>query len=287
MSKKKTSTKSRDERVEQDGPASATPLLNERLRKQGKWIFAALAVIFALMFVIAGVGTGGPSMLDLLDDERAAEVEVEPEGSALQKAVIATEESPDDPQAWIELAQARVNADEPAEAVEAAAKAAELAPDDPAIQQQVADVYLAQAAAVGTEAQRVYENVGTSGATVRPVVPVTVVIGQSTGSDAFRSAVEAVDNERFQAAVEEVTPLQEQAQAAYDAAVGALRAATDATPQDPALWFRLGQVAGAAGDTATALEAYRTFIELVPNDPLVTQVNEEIDRLEGGEAPIG
>lgn len=287
MSKKKTTTKTRHERVEQDGPASATPLVNERLRKQGKWIFAALAVIFALMFVVAGVGTGGPSMLDLLEDERAAEVEAVPEGSELQKAVIATEERPDDPQAWLELAQARVTADEPAEAVEAAAKAAELAPDDAAIQQQVADVYLAQAAAVGTKAQQVYDDVGASGAGTRPVVPATVVIGQTTGSDAFRSAIESVDNARFQEAIAEVTPLQEQVQEAYDAAVGALRAATEATPEDPALWFRLGQVAAAAGDNAAALEAYRTFIELVPNDPLVTQVNEEITRLEGGQEPTG
>lgn len=287
MSKKKTTTKQRAERTEQEGPASATPLLNERLRKQGKWIFAALAIIFALMFVVAGVGTGGPSMLDLLDDERAAEVEVAPEGSELQKAVIATEERPDDPQAWIELAQARVNADEPAEAVEAAEKAAELAPDDAQIQQEVADVYLAQAAAVGSEAQKVYDDVGTSGATTRPVVPTVVIIGQTSGSDAFRTAIETVDNQRFQAAIDEVSPLQQQAQEAYDAAVAALRTATVATPEDPALWFRLGQVAAAAGDNEAALEAYRTFVELVPNDPLVTQVNEEIDRLEGGGVPVG
>lgn len=285
MSKKKGTQKARKTNVEQEAPNSATPLVNERLRQKGKWIFAALAVIFAVSFVVAGVGTGGPSLVDLFEAERAEEAVVEPADQALVNARAATEASPDDAAVWIALARAYVNADDTDEAVIAAAKAAELAPDDAGVQGDVADIYLAQAGAATTEAQRVYREIDGGGASLRPPVPTVVIIGQSSGGDAFRSAIESTENQRFQEALAAVQPLQVTIQEAYTNAVRAQEAAAAADPRSPAVWFRLGQIAGAAGDDAVALQAYRTFIELVPDDPLVTQVQEEIDRLEGAGQP--
>ena len=49
---------------------------------------------------------------------------------------------------------------------------------------------------------------------------------------------------------------------------------TDATRQ-----IQLGEAAQNAGDTATALAAYRKFIALAPEDPLVPAVRQQIKQL--------
>lgn len=266
----------------QEAPASATPTLNERLRSKGKWVFLFLAIVFAISFVLAGVGTGGPSFLDLLSQNRDSQpVETTPTNSAVQDALAAVKEDPKDAQAQIALAQAYVNAGQLEKASEPAAAAAELAADDVEAQTAIADVRLAQAAALLQKAQDAYA--GAQGAGLiggRPAVPATVIPGQTQGATAFQTAQEALSSAQFSEASTAAQPFQTEAQQAYQAAVAAQQAVTRLQPDDPAAWFRMGQIATAANDTQQALEAYRRFVKLAPEDPLTTQVKEEIDRLE-------
>ena len=107
-----------------------------------------------------------------------------------------------------------------------------------------------------------------------------MIPGQSQGATAFQTAQEALSSAQFSEASTAAQPFQTEAQQAYQAAVAAQQAVTRLQPDDPAAWFRMGQIATAANDTQQALEAYRRFVKLAPEDPLVTQVKEEIDRLE-------
>jgi len=278
----------RSAKPRQEAPESFTPTLNERLRTKGKWIFAFLAGVFALTFVVAGVGTGGPSFLDMLQQERAAETpETEPADDAVKTALAGTEETPDDPQAWLALATAYVNAGQLDKAGEPATKAAELAGDDAAEQSAVADLYLALAAALLQKAQEAYA--GAEGAGLvngRPAVPQTVIPGQSQGATPFQTAQESIASAGFSAASEAASPFQTQASEAYQEAIAAQEKVTTASPDDPAAWFRLGQIAGAANDGELAISSYKKFVELAPDDPLVKQVEEEIDRLEKSLNPV-
>ncbi|MEY4225527.1 MAG: Tetratricopeptide repeat [Actinomycetota bacterium] len=272
----------------QEAPESYTPTLNERLRTKGKWIFAFLAAVFALTFVVAGVGTGGPSFLDMLSQERAAEApDTQPADDAVEAALADTKATPEDPQAWLALATAYVNAGQLDKAEEPATKAAELAGDDAERQSAVADLYLALAAALLQKAQDAYA--GAQGAGLvngRPAVPQTVIPGQSQGATPFQTAQEALASAGFSEASAAATPFQTQADSAYQGAIAAQEAVTKASPDDPAAWFRLGQIAGAANDGELAISSYRTFVELAPDDPLVKQVEEEIDRLEKALNPV-
>lgn len=266
----------------QEAPASATPTLNERLRSKGKWIFLFLAIVFAVSFVLAGVGTGGPSFLDLLSQNQSAEpVETTSTDSAVADALAAVKKDPKDAPAQVALAQAYVNAGQLEQASEPAATAAELAPEDVAVQTAIADVRLAQAAALLQKAQDAYA--GAQGAGLiggRPAVPATVIPGQTQGATAFQTAQEAIASAQFSEASTAAQPFQIEAQEAYQAAVVAQAAVTRLQPDDPAAWFRLGQIAAAANDPQQAVTAYQRFIKLAPEDPLTTQVKEEIDRLE-------
>lgn len=282
----------RGNRKRQEAPASATPTLNERLRRNGRWVFAALAVIFASMFVIAGVGTSGLSMLDLIGQNNGSDAPATTVSeTAVQEAKAKTAAAPKDPQAWIALAQAYVNTGETSKAPDALQKAARLAPTDVAVQTTLADVYLALAGLALQRAQTEYA-AAQSGGTINGLaaVPHTIVPGGSNGVTAFQTAQESIASADLQAANSLVTPLQTEATDAYTAAVEAEKIVTELTPLDPAAWFRLGQISSAANDAPGAIAAYQRFVKLAPGDPLTQKVKDEIARLKEASTsslPIG
>ena len=285
-----TSTSSaKSSKRKQEAPYSVTPTMNERLRRHFKWVFALLAVIFALMFVIAGVGTSGPSVLDMItksagSSDAPAKV---PTNSAVKDALAKSQSAPDDPQSWLALAQAYVNAGELTKVAEAASVASELAPKDATVQGAIADVYLAEAAAALQKAQTEYAAAQAKGNVAgRPAVPQTVIPGQSSGVTPFQTAQESISSAVMQDASAKVTPLQTQATDAYKAAVTAQTIVTELKPTDPAAWFRLGQISSAANDSVAAIDAYKMFVKLAPNDPLTAKVKEEITRLEKASATL-
>ena len=273
----------------QEAPYSATPTLNERLRKNGKWVFLLLAVVFAITFVFAGVGTSGPSLIDLLgqDSDSSPTETVQKSNTAVQKAEAAAKATPEDPQAWITLAQAEIANDQLDKVPAAAAKAAELAPEDAAVQSTVADIYLAQAAAALQKAQALYATAQGGGLVDgRTAVPQQVIPGQSSGAIPFQTAQESISSAKLADVSAEVSPLQTQANDAYVAAVAAQTTVTELEPKDPAAWFRLGQIATAANDTTGAITAYEKFVKLAPADPLTKKVEEEIKRLKESQLPL-
>jgi cytochrome c-type biogenesis protein CcmH/NrfG len=273
----------------QEAPYSATPTLNERLRKNGKWVFLLLAVVFAITFVFAGVGTSGPSLIDLLgqDSDSSPTETVQKSNTAVQKAEAAAKATPEDPQAWITLAQAEIANDQLDKVPAAAAKAAELAPEDAAVQSTVADIYLAQAAAALQKAQALYATAQGGGLVDgRTAVPQQVIPGQSSGATPFQNAQESISSAKLADVSAEVSPLQTQANDAYVAAVAAQTTVTELEPKDPAAWFRLGQIATAANDTTGAITAYEKFVKLAPADPLTKKVEEEIKRLKESQLPL-
>ena len=266
----------------QEAPYSATPTLNERMRKNGKWVFLALAVVFGITFVFAGVGTSGPSLVDLIGQNNdSSPTTTAADSSAVQKAEAATKASPEDPQVWIDLAQAEVAAGQLDKVPAAAKQAATLAPKDATVQAAIADVYLAQAAAALQKAQTMYAE-AQGGGTVngRSAVPQQVIPGQSSGATPFQTAQESIASAKFSDVSAKVSPLQTEASDAYKAAVEAQTIVTELNADDPAAWFRLGQIATAANDTTGAFAAYERFIKLAPDDPLTSKVKDEIKRLQ-------
>ena len=245
--------------------------------------------MFAITFVFAGVGTSGPSLIDLLgqDSDSSPTETVQKSNTAVQKAEAAAKATPEDPQAWITLAQAEIANDQLDKVPAAAAKAAELAPEDAAVQSTVADIYLAQAAAALQKAQALYATAQGGGLVDgRTAVPQQVIPGQSSGATPFQTAQESISSAKLADVSAEVSPLQTQANDAYVAAVAAQTTVTELEPKDPAAWFRLGQIATAANDTTGAITAYEKFVKLAPADPLTKKVEEEIKRLKESQLPL-
>ena len=279
----------RDNRAAQRRRSSAddAPLLNERIRKHGKWVFVVLAVAFAASFVLGSVASSGPSLLDWLDERQnsqpAAKQEREPD--AVRSALVATKARPSDAAGWIRLGDAYSAAGDTGDAtkhhdlaVKAYERAAALAPKDLGLQQKLAGAYGAQANDALTAAQRYTQEAqalqsatGTN-AVVTPAGP-----GQE---DPFTKARSDAANARLQELYAKMTPYQSRATEAQTKAVAALRRVTAGRPRDASAWFDLGSTAVAANDTKTAIEAFKRFLAIVPGDPLAKDVKAELDRLQ-------
>ena len=282
-------TATRAPKRRQEAPSSATPTMNERMRRNGKWVFLGLAIVFGFSFVFAGIGTGGGlSLADLIgrSQNSSATPTTTASDNAVQKAEAAAKASPKDPQAWLSLAQAEVAAGQLDKVAEAVQKASALAPRDAVVQGAVADAYLAQAAAALQKAQSEYTAAQGQGmVNGRSPVPAQVIPGQSNGTDAFQTAQQAIQSQVLSEASTKVSPLQTQATDAYKAAVAAQQIVTEVRAEDPAAWFRLAQIQTAANDAQGAIDAYGKFVELAPEDPLVSKVKDEIKRLEDSLKP--
>lgn len=255
--------------------------MNERLRKKGRWVFLGLAVLFGVMFVFSGVGTGGPSMMDLLQQERGdTSTANKPQQTALKAAQQATKDRPNDPQAWLGLAAVELRRGNYAEAAEATRTAKVLANDDVALQEKVANAYLAQAGAAQAKAQTLYATMSTEQA-----LPTTIFPGQSLGMDAFNVAAQERQQKQMELLSEQAQPLQEAVQTSYSGAIEVLDAITKDAPDDPATWYRLGEVQAVAGQTEQAIVSLKRFVEIAPSDPIADQVKTRIDDLEKSLAP--
>ena len=244
-----------------------------RLRRQAKWMFAFLAIVFALGFVGFGVGAGGIGLGNIF--EGAADSGV-PSVSSAEKETL---ENPRDPQAFRRLATAHQADGNTDGAIEALERVVLLRPKNIDALQELAGLYLAKAGEAETRAndanlRAAYLAPGTS------VASSITISGKPLEADPISEALST----RLSTIVS--TELGE-AQQAYASAVSTYEKMVAARPRDPSLLLELGQAAERANDTASAIEAYEKFIRLAPNDPTVPEVKRLLEELRALSTPSG
>jgi hypothetical protein len=272
-------------------------LFSDKIRKNGRWVFLALAIVFGASFILFGVGNfGGIGLNDILQNGGGGgggSTKAAPSSDALKTALKTAAAKPTDPQAFAALGAAYTSVatatsdsaaarDAYQKATIAYAKAASLKPSDAALQTQLAQSYTAQAAAVEAQIQELIaeaQNVSSADSGASQFVPPT----QST--DAFQSAIDSQASDATSAIYAKITPLSPIASDARTSALTAWQKVTALTPRDPNAWFQMASAAAAAGDTKNELAGYKQFLVLVPNDPLAKPVQTQVDSLEGKTTP--
>ena len=78
-----------------------------------------------------------------------------------------------------------------------------------------------------------------------------------------------------------------EAQQASASAVATYQKLAAATPRDPSVQLELADAATTAGDTATAIKAYKTFLRIAPDDPTAVEVRRILKQLQASSAPTG
>ena len=182
-------------------------------------------------------------------------------------------ENPRDANALRDLASALVTAGRPDEAIEPLQRYTQLRPRDEAALRELAGLHLGHANRIREEAQQAQleAQLAAPGAEILP--PASTPLGQALANRPISDAVSAAATRRL---TELVTELQE----SYNSALRVYQRLATLQPRDANVQILLADAALNAGDTQTALAAYRRFVQLAPDDPLAPRVREEITRLE-------
>jgi tetratricopeptide (TPR) repeat protein len=237
-----------------------------RLRRQAKWVFLLLAVIFAGGFVFFGVGSGSTGLGDLLrgNFNIFGSNSGSTNSSAVKSALKKTQAHPKDPNAWNDLASAYQTDGKLTEANAALEHVLKLKPNDIGALQRVAGFYETKAQNKEAEAQNLQAQAPLSLAGVLGVSSASP-LGQALSNDPTSQQ------------------LTQKAQAAFTEANTAIQKDTDLykriaklQPNDVNTQFHYAQLADITGDTAAALKAYKQVVKLAPTDPSAQQASQRI-----------
>jgi tetratricopeptide (TPR) repeat protein len=246
-----------------------------RLRRQAKWMFVFLAVVFGLGYVIFNVGgtIPGTGLGDVLQNLGQGSG-VPSVGDAQDKI----KDHPNDPTGYRELANALQREQRPDEAVAPLTRYLQFRPKDRAALNQLAGIYLTQAQRGQDRAQAAQFR-----------------LQQITGGDLFVPGQSSQFGQRFGSG--EITQIEAdrlnkeissgytEAQTAYQNATRTYKQLIAAIPDrqeadQPSLFLQLGFAAQSGGDLKEALAAYKRFLVVAPDSPNASGVRTQVQQLE-------
>jgi tetratricopeptide (TPR) repeat protein len=243
-----------------------------RLRRQAKWAFAVLAVIFALGFLVAGVGTGlGSGIGDYIAEifNRQPQAGDQP---SVEEARERAAKNPNDASAQLALANALQADGRTDEAIAALERYTARAPRDADALQQLASLY-------ELRARDAEERAGAEAAESQATLFVTEDLRPSDN----RLAAALFDAPISTRLEEETSARAQEAfmavQDAYRKEASVYRKLTALLPDDPSMFFDLGRTSQFSGDIPTAIRAYERFLALAPDDPNAPIVRQQLKLL--------
>jgi tetratricopeptide (TPR) repeat protein len=239
-----------------------------RLRRRAKWIYATLAVLFAITFAFLGVGSGSGDLSDLFRNINIFKSDG-PSVSSAQKHI---QKNPNDPQGYRELATAYEKDSDTANAITALQQYTNLKPKDVQVWTELAGLQATQAQTYLAQYQTAYQlrQLAAPSESFRPTGKLATALGTNPIESAASSTAQT-----------ELNDLQERTQLAYNGTVTSWQKITELQPKNVNAWFQLGSAAQTAGDTQTAIKAYKTYVKLNPTSATAAQVKQLIKQLGG------
>jgi tetratricopeptide (TPR) repeat protein len=238
-----------------------------RLRRQAKWAFAVMILVFGVGFVVLGVGSGGLDLGSLLQDSFGRGSS----GTSISKAQKKVDENPRNAAAQKELATAYESKGRISEALAAYQQYVALRPKDAdalshlgALQRSQADDYLNQAQLA------FFQQSQASAGSTFGAAPGSK-FGQALGEDPIARAVQT----KTSAATQEVNA---QYQTAAQAAVATFKKLAKLQPTQDSL-FALADVARHFQDVPTATKAYEQLLKKVDDPGTRQQIRAQIKAL--------
>jgi predicted Zn-dependent protease len=231
-----------------------------------------LAIIFALSFVVFGVGAGGTGIGDIL---RGTSSSTGPSVEELEKRVA---ENPKNAAALLALANALQNDSRASEAVPVLERYSRLKPTDTAGLNELAALYQAKAARLRGEAQLAQLRIQEAAPETAILPPSTTPLGKAIGDLPISGAVSGAAQAQFNTKITAMQAAYRQAQQVYERVV-VLK------PNDPAAQRELGYAALYANDNATAEAAFEKYLELAPDDPEAPLIKQQLKQIKQATVP--
>lgn len=244
-----------------------------KLRRNAKWMFLFLALVFGLGFVGFGVGAGGVGIGDVFRGSAGSGV------PSIDNAEKRVSENPRDAAAFRDLATAHQAEGNTDDAIEALESFVVLKPKNAAALVDLASLYLVKA----EEAQQRAQLANVRAAFLAPgasVASITQLGGSPLEPDPISSAV---SNQLSVVVQAELGTAQQAAAQAVDAYKR--RAATE--PRNALYQLELAQTAESTNDVITAVGAYEKFLDLEPDDPNAVDVKRRLKQLRAATSGTG
>jgi len=240
-----------------------------RLRRQAKWMFVFLALVFGLGYVIFNVGgtIPGTGVADLLRGDATSGGD-QPSVSEARDRI---DESPQDPEGFRLLSRALQLENRTVEAIPPLERYVRARPKDEEALRELATLYLVETGRLQSEvsaAQVAAQGAGAGGVFTPSLQPNT-----PPPQDPITQAQSTRANARLSAASTELTSSARKALRAYNRLVAL-------TPDDASLLLQQGEVAEIAGDAPKAISVYRRFLKLVPDDSSAPVIRERLKFLQ-------
>lgn len=246
-----------------------------RIRRQAKWLFAVMVLVFAGAFVIFQVGSGSTGIGDLLHGNLGifGNSKSSSNTPSINAALKKLAKHPNDAAAQLQLAQAYVRASRTDDAIGAYTTYLNLRPKNVDALRELSSLYYQRAQTQSVDAQAAAAEAQASQPFGFGPAPNTK-IGQALGSssDPITQATVGAANTSYNQAV---TALQ----ATFREIESIDQRITAAEPTDAPSVLTLAQDAQRAGDTATAIQAYKRFLVLAPDDPSAPLAKQQIKQL--------
>lgn len=248
-----------------------------RLRRQAKWVFVFLALVFAVGFVAFGVGSGSTGIGDILRGNFFGGGGSST-SSRIKDAQRAIERHPKDMTAYLDLAGIYQQDQKESKALETLRRAEQIAPNNLDVLNRLAGIYSGQAETARTAAQNAQFAYFDS--TVSPPgLDTSSTIGQAISADPYSDTLKNKANESYSAMVSAYA----KAENAYKRVV----AAAKGTSQEANSQLQLAGAAQIAGDTKTAIAAYERFLKVAPDNPNAQAVRQTLAQLKASQPTSG
>jgi tetratricopeptide (TPR) repeat protein len=236
-----------------------------RLRRHQKWVYAVLAVVFGLSFVLVGVGSGANGGLSQLFTGIFS-------GSGGNSSVSKAQNliKTDPAKGYQALATAYESNGDNAQAIAALKHYLTIRKTDAATWAALGGLELTQGSQLSSEYSAEAQNAQSAdpSAPFQPGGTLGTAIGANT---AYQQAA--------QNASSKATKLYTNATTSLGAAVDAYKKASTLQPHNSDYLRELANAAASSGDSTTAITALHRYLKLNPNSPLRKQIQAEITSL--------
>jgi tetratricopeptide (TPR) repeat protein len=260
--------------VTRSAPSYETTMFFPRLRRQAKWMFVFLAVVFGLGYVIFNVGGSipGTGLGDVLQNIGQSSGGPS-EGDARDKI----KDHPNDPTGYRDLATALQRDGKNDEAVAPLSRYVELRPRDRAALGQLAGLYLTQARKAQDEATNAQFQL--SQLTGDDFLPgQSSKFGQAFSQGQITQMLSTELNQRLSQSYLNAQQAYQSATQTYKKLVAAIPDSQEA--EQPSVFLQLAFAAQSANDLKQAIAAYKRYLVLAPDSPQEAGVREQVKQLE-------
>jgi tetratricopeptide (TPR) repeat protein len=251
-------------------PDYETQLFFGRLRRNAKWVFAFLAVVFAGSFVFLGVGSGGSALTDFLNGNiHLFGSGGGPSVESVQKKVA---KDPTDPKLRLQLAQLLAKANRYDESIVQYDKYLTMKPRNASAMQELANVHAGKVQALKSEVQ------SPPAPPLAALANVQAVPSETTLGKALASLAPAAFSSTF-LQQGETALLQKDLNNEINNHVSVYERIAALQPGDSSAFLEAADAAGKDGDTALQISLYQKFLTKYPGDPLVPDIKRQIKSL--------